>query len=81
ITGTEDAPQLGGDREDNEYALKMKQFSHDGLLSTLQANGEVTTAQIDELARQIAGFHLASPRVRPESEQGTPDSVMAPVTQ
>lgn len=59
----------------------MKQFSQDGLLSTLQANGELTTAHIDELARQIAGFHLDSPHVTAESELGSPDSVMAPVVQ
>nr|WP_249682065.1 bifunctional aminoglycoside phosphotransferase/ATP-binding protein [Pseudomonas syringae] len=81
ITGTENAPQLGGDGEAIEYALKMKQFSQDGLLSTLQANGEVTTAHIDELASQIAGFHLTSPQVGAESELGSPDSVMAPVVQ
>ncbi|RJX52178.1 hypothetical protein C6383_29460, partial [Pseudomonas syringae pv. actinidiae] len=51
------------------------------LLSTLQANGELTTAHIDELARQIAGFHLDSPHVTAESELGSPDSVMAPVVQ
>ncbi|WP_234830001.1 bifunctional aminoglycoside phosphotransferase/ATP-binding protein, partial [Pseudomonas savastanoi] len=72
---------IPGDGEVIEYALKMKQFSQDGLLSTLQANGEVTTAHIDELARQIAGFHLSSPQVGTESELGSPDSVMAPVVQ
>ncbi|RML97578.1 Uma3 [Pseudomonas amygdali pv. eriobotryae] len=72
---------IPGDGEVIEYTLKMKQFSQDGLLSTLQANGEVTTAHIDELARQIAGFHLSSPQVGTESELGSPDSVMAPVVQ
>nr|WP_245399037.1 bifunctional aminoglycoside phosphotransferase/ATP-binding protein [Pseudomonas syringae] len=81
ITGSAEAPQLGGDGEVIEYALKMRQFSQDGLLSTLQANGELTTAHIDELAGQIAAFHLDSPRVTSESELGSPDSVMAPVIQ
>lgn len=47
----------------------------------MQANGELTTAHIDELARQIADFHLDSPHVTAESELGSPDSVMAPVVQ
>ncbi|KTB65675.1 hypothetical protein AO067_14415 [Pseudomonas viridiflava ICMP 13104] len=81
ITGSPDAPQLGGDGDVIEYALKMRQFSQDGLLSTLQANGELTTAHVDELALQIAEFHLDSPRVTSESELGSPDSVMAPVIQ
>ncbi|MFJ4143947.1 bifunctional aminoglycoside phosphotransferase/ATP-binding protein [Pseudomonas sp. NPDC089734] len=81
VTGSAEAPQLGGDGEVIEYALKMRQFSQDGLLSTLQANGELTTGHIDELARQIAEFHLSAPQVTTENELGSPDSVMAPVLQ
>jgi aminoglycoside phosphotransferase family enzyme/predicted kinase len=81
ITGTADAPQLGGSGEPIEYVLKMRQFSQDGLLSTLQANGELTTAQIDELAGQIAQFHIDAPRVPVDHPLGTPEAAMAPVTQ
>lgn len=81
VTGTAEAPQLGGAGEPIEYALKMRQFSQDGLLSTLQAKGELTTAHIDDMARQIAEFHLNAPRVMAENVLGSPDSVMAPVTQ
>ncbi|WP_341522661.1 AAA family ATPase [Pseudomonas sp. G.S.17] len=81
ITGTADAPQLGGDGEAIEYALKMRQFPQSGLLSTLQANGELTTTHIDEMARQIAQFHISAPVVPADNELGSPDSVMAPVLQ
>jgi aminoglycoside phosphotransferase family enzyme/predicted kinase len=81
VTGSVEAPQLGGDGEVIEYALKMRQFPQEGLLSTLQANGELTAAHIDQLARQIAGFHLDAPRVPADNELGSPDSVMAPVLQ
>jgi aminoglycoside phosphotransferase family enzyme/predicted kinase len=81
VTGSVEAPQLGGTGEVIEYALKMRQFPQDGLLSTLQANGELTTAHIDQLARQIAEFHIEAPRVPAEHELGSPDSVMAPVLQ
>jgi len=81
ITGTADAPQLGGDGEAIEFALKMRQFPQDGLLSTLQAKGELTTAHIDDMARQIADFHEKAPRVLTENVLGSPESVMAPVTQ
>lgn len=81
VTGSAEAPQLGGTGEVIEYALKMRQFPQDGLLSTLQANGELTTAHIDQLARQIADFHIEAPRVTSENELGSPDSVMAPVLQ
>ncbi|MFK3800264.1 bifunctional aminoglycoside phosphotransferase/ATP-binding protein [Pseudomonas sp. NPDC088444] len=81
VTGTAEAPQLGGTGEPIEYVLKMRQFSQDGLLSTLQAKGELTTAHIDDMARQIADFHISAPRVLTENVLGSPESVMAPVTQ
>ncbi|MDY7563383.1 AAA family ATPase [Pseudomonas sp. 10B1] len=81
ITGTIDAPKIGGDGEVIEYALKMRQFPQSQLLSTLQANGELTTSHIDEMAKQIAEFHLVAPHVPLEHAQGTPESVMAPVLQ
>ncbi|MFJ2692716.1 AAA family ATPase [Pseudomonas sp. NPDC087336] len=81
ITGSAEAPQLGGEGPAIEYALKMRQFAQDGLLSTLQANGELTPAHIDQMADQIARFHLDAPRVPAEHEAGTADSVMAPVRQ
>ena len=81
ITGSAEAPQLGGEGPAIEYALKMRQFGQDGLLSTLQANGELTPAHVDQMADQIARFHLDAPRVPAEHEAGTPDSVMAPVRQ
>jgi len=81
ITGSAEAPQLGGSGEVIEYVLKMRQFPQSGLLSTLQANGELTTGQIDEMAQQIADFHINAPRVTVENDLGSPDSVMAPVLQ
>lgn len=81
VTGSAEAPQLGGSGEIIEYALKMRQFPQDGLLSTLQANGELTTAHVDQMARQIADFHTATPCVPADNELGSPESVMAPVLQ
>ncbi|KQB55155.1 hypothetical protein AQS70_06065 [Pseudomonas endophytica] len=81
IHGTVDAPQLGGEGTAIEYALKMRQFPQSQLLSTLQANGELTAAHIDEMAQQIAHFHTHAPHVPLEHHQGTPEAVMEPVRQ
>lgn len=81
ITGSAEAPELGGSGPVIEYALKMRQFPQSQLLSTLQANSELTTAHIDEMAQQIAQFHLSAPKVPAAHEAGTPESVMAPVRQ
>ncbi|MGH8465317.1 MAG: AAA family ATPase, partial [Pseudomonas sp.] len=81
ITGSAEAPQLGGEGEPIEYALKMRQFPQSQMLSTLQANGELTAEHIDQMAGQIARFHLDAPKVAVEHPLGTPDAVMAPVSQ
>ncbi|NMZ52209.1 AAA family ATPase [Pseudomonas poae] len=81
ITGSAESPRVGGDGPVIEYALKMRQFPQSQMLSTLQANGELTSAHIDEMARQIAHFHLTAPKVPQEHPAGTPDEVMAPVRQ
>ncbi len=81
ITGSVQAPVLGGPGEPVEYVLKMRQFPQSQLLSTLQANGELSSSHIDSLAQQIAHFHLNAPHVPQEHHQGTPEAVMEPVTQ
>jgi len=50
ITGTADAPQIGGEGQAIEFALKMRQFPQGQMLSTLQANGELTAAHVDQMA-------------------------------
>lgn len=81
ITGSPEAPLLGGSGEPIEYALKMRQFPQSHLLSTLQANGELTSSHIDELATQIAEFHQHAPKVADQHPSGTPAVVMEPVLQ
>jgi len=47
ITGTPDAPVVGGEGTAIEYAVKMRQFDQDGLLSRVLARGELTPARVD----------------------------------
>lgn len=81
IGGSETAPELAGTTPAIEYALKMRQFPQEQLLSAIQARGELSEGHIDELARQIAQFHLKAPKVSPQHPLGTPEAVMAPVLQ
>lgn len=48
---------LGGQGEAVEYALKMRQFPADGLLSTMFENGTITPQDIEELGRVVARYH------------------------
>ena len=61
VTGTLDAPRLGGDGEPLEWALRMRRFDQALLLDRLAADGALTGAQIDALAQAVAAFHAALP--------------------
>ncbi|SDI09352.1 bifunctional aminoglycoside phosphotransferase/ATP-binding protein [Pseudomonas panipatensis] len=81
ITGSESEPHIGGDGPVIEYALKCREFPQTGLLSEVQARGELHAAHIDALARQIAEFHRMTPQVPQDNPLGTAEAVMAPVRQ
>lgn len=81
ITGTSEAPILGGPGEPFEYCLKMRQFPQNNLLSEVQARGELSVQHIDALARLIAGFHNKAPRVAKEHPLSQADAIVAPILQ
>ncbi len=81
IHGTEEQPSLSGSGEPLEYALKMKQFPQDGLLSTLEAQGQLQTEHIDVLATLLARFHADIPCVEESSPLGTANAVVEPMRQ
>jgi uncharacterized protein len=57
ITQQGDTYQLNGAGEVVEYAVKMRQFPQDTLLTNLFERGELTPELVQELARVIAEFH------------------------
>lgn len=81
ITGSESAPQLGGEGPTIEYALKMRQFPQSQLLSAVQSRGELTPAHIDALAQQIAAFHARTPAVAVDHSLCLPKAIVAPMRQ
>lgn len=81
ITGSESAPQLGGEGPIIEYALKMRQFPQSQLLSAVQARGELTPAHIDSLAKQIADFHGHTPAVAESHPLCSAQAIVAPMRQ
>lgn len=81
ICGSVEAPQLGGETEAIEYALKMRQFPQSQLLSDVQARGELSEAHIDALAKQIADFHAVTPAVPADHELCSPAAIVAPMRQ
>ena len=57
ITGTVDAPVVGGPGPALEYAVKMREFPQNALASRLLAAGLLEPADIDSLAARVAEFH------------------------
>jgi len=81
ITGSVDAPELGGTGEPIEYLLQMREFPQTHLLAQVQARGELSDAHIDALAKQIAQFHLSTPRVPVEHPLNSHEAIVAPMRQ
>ena len=57
ITGTPDAPVVGGAGPALEYAVKMREFPQHALASAMLARGELDRMHIDRLAAEVAAFH------------------------
>jgi aminoglycoside phosphotransferase family enzyme/predicted kinase len=72
ITGTADAPSVGGDGPAIEYAVRMHEFPQEALLGSIAAAGSLTAAQIDELAHTVAAFHTDATRADAAAPVGTP---------
>jgi uncharacterized protein len=75
ITGTPAAPRMGGEGEALEYAVKMRRFPQNALLSRRR----VTPDTVDRIADRMAAFHEVIPVAAPDSGYGRPQSVLAPM--
>ncbi len=79
ISGTPERPELEGRGEAFEYAVKMRRFPADGLLS--HCPGELTTELMDQLARRIADFHGRIDICPRDEPWGAPDLVLHPMVE
>ena len=75
ITGRIAAPVVGGTGEPIDYAVKMREFPQEALLSRVLARGELRAADIDALAEEVARFHAGIDVAPAASRFGTPDLV------
>jgi aminoglycoside phosphotransferase family enzyme/predicted kinase len=77
ITGTPQAPRLGGTGTPIEWALRMRRFPDGALLSEHLERGALTPALIDRLAHRLAAFHRDAPVADTTSPYGTPERIDA----
>ena len=79
ITGTCERPEFDGLTPAIEYAVKMKQFPQQNLLTCILQQGQLQARHIDGLARQVADFHSRVQVAGPETPFGSPDALAKPV--
>ena len=81
ITGTVENPVLNGSGEAIEYAIQMREFPQENLLSVILEKNKLTPRMVDAIAYRLAQFHQNAARTRPEMEYGSPERVHQPVKQ
>ena len=79
ITKSQNEILYNGDGEVIEYAIKMKQFNQDGLLSNLVEENRLTIEHIIDLSKVIAEFHQQISSIDQSSELGNADEILKPV--
>ena len=82
ITDTLERPRFGtegfgGDGEPLDYAVRMRRFPQEALLSGRQVSPEL----IERIAERAAGFHNAIPAAASDTAFGTPETVFFPMQQ
>jgi len=78
---TNDRLRIEGKEEPIEYAVKMRRFSQDTLLSHLIEQDELTPRHIDSLARKVAQFHATTDVAAAETDFGAADAIWKPVAE
>ena len=80
LTGTPDAPRLGGDGAPIDWVLCMRAFAQHDLWDRLAARGELGPAHVDALVDALCALHDAAAVAGAESAYGTPPQLRAPMT-
>ncbi|HEV2219437.1 MAG TPA: AAA family ATPase [Casimicrobiaceae bacterium] len=76
IAGSVERPVVGGAGPVLEWALKMREFPQDALLSALLARGALVPSQVDALAAAVARFHEGAARARADQPWGSAAEVL-----
>lgn len=79
VTGTAEAPRLGGEGPAIDWVLKMRSFAQDGLWDRLAARGALGPAQIDALVAVLVPFHASAAAAPADGAFGGPQQVRAPM--
>jgi len=75
VRGSAEQPSLLGEGDPIEYAVKMRQFSQQDLLSCMAARHAVTTAHIDEIVGLVADMHARPAVAGDDLQYGLPRDI------
>ena len=75
ITGSAQAPRIGGDGPVIDHAVHMRRFPQQALLVARAARAELNAEHIDALARHIASFHAAAAVATVDGPYGQADDI------
>jgi uncharacterized protein len=81
ITGDEADPRIGGEGRPIEYAVEMRRFPQEALLSHMAAQGALGGAHIDSLAQSVAAFHSRIASADSTRPFGSAAQALAPAMQ
>ena len=76
ITGSVDRPVVDGEGPALEWAVRMREFPQQALLSEMLGRGELTPAHVDALAITVARFHEGAARVPADRPWGSAADVL-----
>ncbi len=76
ISAVGNSLQVESSGEIVEYAVKMRRFPADALLSSRLASNQASSAEIRALAQQLASFHSVALSAGSNTPFGTPDDVL-----
>lgn len=77
ITGTPEAPVLGGAGPAFDHAVKMRRFPQEALLDRVAKAGALTAAQVEAFARTVADFHARVARAGADGRFGSAPEILA----
>jgi len=75
VRGDSERPHIEGDGPVLEYAVRMRQFADNGLLSQCAEQKRLDATHVDQMIRIVAEFHQGAEQAGNESPFGEPDRI------
>lgn len=77
ITGPARRPSIGGDGRVLDYAVRMREFAQEALLSKIIERNELSASEVDALACNIADFHARAAAATAATAWGAPEGILS----